>query len=242
MVADLRFCIVLFSVFVTVSLVLGGASNVIAQMNGLQSFFSAKYVGVSIRVDASGETVPGGNTTIALAINATAEGVRIEYLNVSVYGFINGSQQVLLNSTTLMSDATLQLHETAEFDSTIGVPSDVWGMTYGQIFLRYTIEDQTTERTPGFPLTTIRNIYLENLQSQLQSLNQSHSMLSEIFKKLTTEYGELDANYTALLDAHAQDSNDLYGTRTVAVILTITTVFFVATTFYLVMRRPKDYW
>jgi hypothetical protein len=164
-------------------------------------------------------------------------------LNVGVYGFINGRQQVLLNSTTVMAAAPLQFNETTKFDDTIIVPADVWGITYGQISFRYAIKDlASTERNPGFPLTTVRNIHLENLESQLQSLNQSHNMLSEVFKKLTTEYEKLNATYTELLDARAQDSNDLYGTRTVATILTITTVFFVATTFYLVMRRPKDYW
>lgn len=243
MVTDLRSRIVLILVFMTLSIVLASASNVKAQMNDMQGFFSAEYGGISIRVNASGETVPGGNITIAVMINATADGVRIEYLNVSVYGFINGRQQILLNSTSVMATASLQFNETTEFDSTITVPTDVWGITYGQILLRYTIKDlPSTERNPGFPLTTVRNVYLENLESQFQSLNQSHSMLSEVFKNLTTEYAKLNATYTGLLDAHAQDSNDLYGTRTVATILTITTVFFVATTLYLTMRRPKDYW
>lgn len=243
MVTDLTSRVVLIFVLVTISLALACATNVKAQPNEMQSFFSAEYGGVSIRVDASEETVPGGNITIAVVINATADGVRIEYLNVGVYGFINGRQQVLLNSTTVMAATPLQFNETTKFESMIIVPSDVWGITYGQISLRYAIKDlPSTERNPGFPLTTVRNIYLENLESQLQSLNQSHNMLSEVFKNLTTEYAKLNATCTALLDARAQDSNDLYGTRTVATILTITTVFFVATTFYFVMRRPKDYW
>jgi hypothetical protein len=243
MVTDLRSHIVLILVSASLSLMLAGASNVKAQPNGMQSFFSAEYGGVSIIVDASEETVPGGNITVAVVINATADGVRIEYLNAGVYGFINGRQQVLLNSTTVMAAAPLQFNETTEFENTIIVPTDVWGITYGQISLRYAIKDlPSTERNPGFPLTTVRNVHLERLESQLQSLNQSHGMLSEIFKKLTTEYEKLNATYTGLLDARAQDSNELYGTRTVATILTITTVFFVATTLYLAMRRSKDYW
>jgi hypothetical protein len=67
-------------------------------------------------------------------------------------------------------------------------------------------------------------------------------MLSEVYKKLTTEYAKVNAELAELVDARTQDSNDLYGTRTVATILTITTVFFVATTLYLVMRRSRDYW
>lgn len=243
MVTNLRIRTVLIFVSAALALVLAAANNVKAQPNGMQSFLSAEYGGISIRVDAPKETVPGGSITITIVINATADGVQIEHLNVSVYGFINGRQQTLLNSTTVLAAIPLQFNETTKFDVTIMMPPDVWGITYGQISLEYAIKDlPSTERNPGFSLTTVRNIYLENLESQFQSLNQSHNMLSEVFKNLTTEYAKLNATYTGSLDARAQDSNDLYGTRTVATILTITTVFFVATTFYLVMRRPKDYW
>lgn len=243
MVSGLRSRFVLAFALLALSLFLLGAKNVESQVNGMQSFFSAEYGGVSLRVDASKEAFPGGDITIAVSVNATADGVRIEYLNVVVYGFINGTQQILLNSTAVMATTPLQFNETVRFDNTIVVPTDVWGVTYGQVFLRYAIKDlPSTERNPGFPLTTVRNIYLENLESQLRSLNQSHSMLSEVYKKLTTEYAKANAELAELIEARTQDSNDLYGTRTVATVLTITTVFFVATTLYLVMRRSKDYW
>jgi hypothetical protein len=37
-------------------------------------------------------------------------------------------------------------------------------------------------------------------------------------------------------------SNELGNTRMAVAILVVTTVFFVATTIYLVMRKPKEYW
>jgi len=37
-------------------------------------------------------------------------------------------------------------------------------------------------------------------------------------------------------------SNELGNTRTAVGILAVTTVFFVATTLYLVMRKPKESW
>jgi len=241
----LRYRSILIVVLVALSLVLVGARNTDAQMSDLQEFFSAKYGGVSLRVDASREAVPGGNMTVEVMVNVTAVGVRIEYLNVSVYGFINGREQIQLNSTIVMADKRLELHETTESKNTIIVPNGVWGITYGQILLRYTIIDLSYLQTPGFPLTTVRNVYLENLESQFRSLNQSHSLLSESFRNLTMEFDNLSQTYTELQGNYSQlqvNAVDLDNTRRVAVILTITTVFFVATTFYLVMRRPKEYW
>lgn len=246
MVTDLRSRNISIVVFVTLTIVLASANSVKAQMGDVQEFFSAEYGGVSIRIDASRETVPGGNLTIATMINATADGVRIEYLNVSVYGFINGRQQISLSSITVMAATPLEFNQTSESQSTITVPSDVWGITYGQVLLRYAIKDlPSTERTPGFPLTTVRNVYLENLESQLRSLNQSHNMLSGVFKNMTIEFDKLNQMYAELQGNYSQlqgNVGDLDSTRRVAVILTVTTVFFVATTFYLVMRRPKEYW
>jgi hypothetical protein len=245
MVTDLRYPGILIVAFITLSLVLVGARNTDAQMSDLQEFFSAEYGGVSLRVAASQETVPGGNMTIEVMINGTADGVQIEYLNVSVYGFINGREQIQLNSTIVMADTPLEFNETTESKNTIIVPNEVWGITYGQILLRYTLKDLSYLQKPGFPLTTVRNVYLENLESQFRNLNQSHSLLSESFRNLTTEFDNLSQTYTELQGNYSQlqvNAVDLDNTRRVAVILTITTVFFVATTFYLVMRRPKEYW
>jgi len=243
MVTELRYRSLLVVVLVTLSLVLACAPNVRGQTSDMEKFFSAGYGGVSINVYASPKTDPGGNMTIEVMINATAQNVWIEYLNVSVYGFINGTEPKLLNSTNVMSDKPLQSNQI--WENTIIVPADVWGITYGQILLRYTIKDLSSERDPGFPLTTVRNVYLENLESQFRSLNQSYSLLSESFKNLTIEFDRLNQSYTELQGNYSQLQGrigDLDNTRTVAVILTITTVFFVATTFYLVMRRPKEYW
>jgi len=243
MVISLRSLTTLIFVSAVLALVLAGLYSAKAQPSEMENFFSAEYGGASIRVDASDEVVPGESIMVTVVINATADGVHIEHLSLSVYAFINGRQQILLNSVTMMAATPLQFNETMRFDNMITVPTDVWGITYGQISLGYAIKDlPSTERNPGFPLATVRNIYLENLESRLQSLNQSHGMLSKMFKNIATEYAKLDATYTELLDGRVQGTDDLYGTRTVATILMITTVFFAATTLYLVMRRPRDYW
>jgi hypothetical protein len=42
-------------------------------------------------------------------------------------------------------------------------------------------------------------------------------------------------------DAKNRYEGDIGNTRSVATLLGVTTVFFVATTVYLVMKKPKDY-
>jgi hypothetical protein len=245
-VAALRARNLLIIVVVTLSLLFANVLKTEAQTGNAEIFFSAEYGGISIKVDATKETFPGANMTFEIAVNATADGVQIEYLNISVYGFINGHEQTLLNSTNVMEASPLQFNETNKTENTITVPSNVWGITYGQIFLRYNIKDlPSTERNPGFPLTTVRNVHLENLESELKSLNQSHNLLRESFRNLTAEFEKLNETYTDLQGNYSElqgNVGGLEGTRTVAVILTITTVFFVATTLYLVTRRPKEYW
>jgi hypothetical protein len=51
-------------------------------------------------------------------------------------------------------------------------------------------------------------------------------------------FWELQQNYTALQG----NLNELGNTRMAVGILAVTTVFFVATSLYLVMRKPKESW
>jgi hypothetical protein len=44
-----------------------------------------------------------------------------------------------------------------------------------------------------------------------------------------------------LADAKNHYEGDIGNTRSIATLLGVTTVFFVATTAYLIMRKPKDY-
>jgi len=227
-------------------LVLTFVSCVKAQTFGeMQTFFSSDYAGLSIKVDATRETVPDENLAVKLWINCTALGVSVECLNISVYGFKEGKEKILLNSTCLLKNNSLPLNYADEYDFSVNLPSDVWGVTLADLYLKYFIYSDLYTRNPLFSLTIVRNVYYEKLQEDFNKLNESYHQLSEEFEQLNQTYLKLQENYTTLNQTYweLQSSlNELDNTRQVAVILGIATVFFVATTFYLVMRKPKQYW
>lgn len=236
----------LATVLVSVLLFLTIVASVKAQTGELQGFFSAEYGGISVEVEGTREILPGGNMTIVLTVNCTAEGVHISYLNASVYGFINGRTQTLISSRTIINDTSLQFNQANRTEYTVMAPANVWGITYGQLFLSYAIKDlPSTERNPGFPLTTVRNLHLETLESRFEFLNRTYVQLSQSYMNLSQDYDELRMNYSQLQGNYSQLQGnviDFDNTRRVAVILTVTTVFFVATTLYMIMRRPREYW
>ena len=247
----------LITFLVTLTLALALIRNATAQSpSEMQTFFSKDYAGISITVNATKETIPGGNTAIGLWINCTSAGVKVDYLNISVYGFKSGKEKILLNFTCALPNAPISLNQTIEYN--VSIPSDVWGATYGELYLKYAIVDQPIERNAGFHMTIVRNVYLEELEQQLKSLNESYQQLNNTLEQLnqtfwesfqmnlSTEnlaylnktYWELQHNYTALQG----NLNELDNTRSAVAALAITTVIFVATTIYMIMRKPKQYW
>jgi hypothetical protein len=249
----------LITFLVTLTLALALIRNATAQSSSeMQTFFSKDYAGISITVNATKETIPGGNTGIGLWINCTSAGVKVDYLNLSVYGFKSGKEKILLNFTCALPNAPISLNQTIEYNYNVSIPSDVWDATYGELYLKYAIVDQPIERNAGFQMTIVRNVYLEELEQQLKSLNESYQQLNNTLEQLnqtfwesfqinlSTEnlaylnktYWELQHNYTALQGS----LNELGNTRSAVAALAITTAIFVATTIYMIMRKPKQYW
>jgi len=243
----------LIAIFVVLSLTLTLIQDVTAQASGnMQTFYSREYPGLSIEVNATAETVPGKNMTLRVWINCTAEGVSVDSITISVYGFIYGREKCdLLDSISLMEDKPLTFNHTSQWNHTLNIPNDVWDATYAELYVKYSIMGTPFEYDPNFSITIVRNVYLEELESMLQSLNQTYGLLNQTFwecfqMNLTAEnfallnqtYWELHENYTSLKGSIGGFDT----TRTAAIVLSVTTVFFAATTVYLMMRKPKQYW
>ena len=213
--------------------------------SNMETFFQEDYVGISIRVDGIREAVPGENFTIKVWLNCTATGVKGAYLNLSVYGFKGGFEKVHLGTLNVMVNSTLAFNHTEEHLYEVPVPNDVWGTTYAELWLKYSILNSGFEDNPSFSMTTVRNVYYEKLQEDFQNLNESYSKLNStywelrnLFDELNKTYWELNHNYTVLQET----VNEVSGTRQLALLLGITTVFFVGTTMYLLLRKPREYW
>ncbi|MGB9713544.1 MAG: hypothetical protein ACPLZC_01040 [Candidatus Bathyarchaeales archaeon] len=218
----------------------------------METFFQKEYAGLSIIVNATAETVPGGNLTTKIWINCTAEGVTVECFNISLYGFKGGQEGLLLNYTCLLKNTSLNFNETRAFNLFIGVPPDVWGRTQAELYLQYSIGSDHFLREPAFSLTNVRNTYYEKLQEDFMNLNETYwqtknklEELNQTYINLQQEYATLSQTYMELLQNYTKLQGnivELDNTRRLAVVLGVTTVFFLATTFYLVMRKPKQYW
>jgi hypothetical protein len=133
----------------------------------------------------------------------------------------------------------------------VQIPHDVWDAIYAELHIEYKVVDSTFEKNPNFSITIVRNVYLEQLENAFKNLNYTYWQLNQTFwecfqMNLTKEnldglnqtYWALQQNYTSVQGSLIELGN----IRIAVIILAITTVFFVATTLYVVMRKPKEYW
>lgn len=223
----------------------------------MKTFLNSKIPGIQIQVNATAETQPNQNITVILSLKRQTT-VYVEYFNLSTFGFLNGTQKIIMANIT---DNNFPLGDAPQiYNCTFKVPEQVWDVTYGEITLTYNatytaefgrLEIPYRNITIGFTMTYVENIYLKAIEEQLKNLNALFEQLNQTFwesfqMNLTMEnlallnqtYWELQQNYTALQGS----LNELANTRSAVAVLAITTVFFVATTIYMVMRKPKQYW
>ena len=199
---------------------------VYAQENSqnMQTFFESKWPGISFQVNATETALPEENVTVILKVESRADDVLLEFLNISIFGFIEGENKTFLDSRAL-NNLPLQYNEKQLLQFNITIPSDVWNILYGEISFRYSIGGYPFSiYSLGFTMTTVKNVYLENLEENFTELQQNYTDLMSKYNELSNSVAELE------------------NTRYVVIILAITTVFFVATTLYLVFRKPKEYW
>lgn len=247
-------------ILILCTLTLAMVCNVRAQNEGnnVETFLDSDMPGGTIQVNATTQTHPVGNLTLWLRLRPQT-GVYVENLSyrLDVYGFRNGTTPRVIGSVTAQN-LNLSSGTTKEYNANVSfiVPEDVWGMTFGNIALTYSISFLGTpipmNVTSGFYMTNVENAFLEKLESQLIGLQQNYTTLQGSYNQLNDTYYNLTAAYFQLNQTFVQlqqnyttlqgSMNVLDNTRQVAVILAITTVFFVATTIFLVMRRPKESW
>jgi len=191
----------------------------------MKTFFGSEIPGIQIQVNATTETEPNQNITVLLTLKRQTS-IDVGYFNLSVFGFVNGTYKTLMCNIT---DGGFSLDDSPkEYNHTFIVPEQVWDTTYGEITLTYNATYNVPPSgiqvmipyeniTLGFTMTHVENVYLADLQAQ---------------------YDQLLQNYTALQGRLTELDN----TRSAVAVLAITSVFFVATTLYLMMRKPKEYY
>jgi hypothetical protein len=228
----------IFSIFLlTIALL----ANVKAQtsVDNMETFSDFEFPGMKIQVNATAETVPLGNITVILSLKTQTD-VYVENLSLSIFGFAFGKDKTLMINIT---ENDFQLNNTQKmYNQTFNVPGNVWDAAYGEILLTYRanlggLELRFPKLTCGFTMTYIENVYLKSIEEQLENLNSTFWQIFQM--NLTLEnLAKLNETYQGF----QVNQGDLDNTRRVVAILAVTTVFFVATTVYMVMRKPKESW
>jgi hypothetical protein len=225
-----------------------------AQVAGdnVKNFFNSEMLGLSIQVNATAETRPGGTLTIWLLIMPQPETkVHVDSFRLDVYGFLNGTERVSIGN---INDSNLPNETERDYNETFTVPDGISGVTFGEITLNYSVTYMIgrgflvlpfPNAVSGFYMTQVGDALLESLQGQLKDLNGSYTQLKGDYSNLTNAYLQLNQTYLQLQQNYTSLQGSmgmLDSTRSVAVVLAITTIFFVITTVLMVMRRPKESW
>lgn len=224
----------------------------------METFLDSTVPGIRVQVNATSRAQP--NSFILITINLTSEvtQVYVKTMRITVYGFVNGTEKSEIYSNTsrnfmlYKTDKSISQHQ-------VFVPEHVYGITYGEIYLDYnaTVKDElgfehpySFQDTLGFTMTRIENVYLKSLEEQLANLRGVIEDLNQTFrecfeKNLTLdELASLNQTYWQLMQENESFQgikSELDNARTAMVFLTVVAVFFVATTAYLVLRKPKSY-
>jgi hypothetical protein len=208
----------------------------------MQSFYDSTAFGIRIQANATVEASPGDDITVSLTLTGEAEAqVYVKNFSLSVFGFFNGTDKILMAET---SAADFSLNNVSKTFNLTGFPVPDWvtGKTYVEITLAHNVTIvsnelmTTTINNNGFvcdfPVTDIKNVYLDKLLQDYEQLSLNYTALDN----------KLNDTLQKLNDTLQAKASDLDNTRTVAAVLGVTTVVFVATTMYLILRRPKQYW
>lgn len=240
-----KLCFVLGILALTVTLISAKKAEAVEQQ--MQTFFDTEIPGMKIQVNATSHTQPGSSLTVSVNL-MTQTNVNVDKFNLEIFGFINDSIKTSLANIT---DSYFRLNSDSRAHSTVvQVPEQIWGIAYAELKISYSadiggIELTFPSMTSGFTMTTIENTYLENLETQAKNLNESNHQLSQRISNLTSDFDQLNNTYWQLQDNYTLlqgNAGELDNTRRLTAVLGIVSVFFVATTVYLVVRRPRESW
>lgn len=177
------------------------------------------------------------NITIKALVNLTINQVEIKLytFNDSKFDdvvYVEKENPVVLSSSkSFNKTANVTIHEQAS------------NIIYGKLTLEWTKkgteESETITKEPTFVMIFLRSPELERLRSEVPELERENAELKENVTDLNNTLTNLLDNLT---DIENRYEGELSGTRSAVTVLAITTIFFVATTIYLFMRKPKQQW
>ena len=201
--------------------------------------FDYTLYNLRIRVRSLSEAYPGQGITITITAEASAK-LTINYTAIELYTFntstVKDEKFMYIECVNYSSPLFLsagQLSNETSYNSTI--PDSAFNVVYGKLILVWTEtgteESNAYTREPTFIVTSLGNPELERLKKENADLKNNMTDLNNTLTEALNNLTDIKNRY----------EGDISNTRSAAAFLAITTVFFVATTVYLIMRRPKEY-
>jgi len=237
--------IIMLTMFMFLATTMTHAANVNSS-DEIRAYEYALY-NLTVQVKNPCEAYP--NQTININITAQASATLIiNYTAIELYTFnesaakdekfdcivyVDEENPVLLSGGESLTEACYN----------ITIPEHASNVVYGKLVLLWmekgTEESTTYRREPTFVVLYIRNPELERLRNKVPELERENAELKENITDINNTLTTLLNNLT---DIKKRYEGELEGTKSVATILGVTTMFFAITTAYLFLRKPKEYW
>ena len=100
---DILVCVILSA------LVFSGV--VISQSEQVKNVYHVAYAGLIIDIFAPVQAFPGENLTLTITTEALTQ-INIEYINLAIYGIVDGSTEVTLSTISHLKGSSLTFNET----------------------------------------------------------------------------------------------------------------------------------
>lgn len=188
------------------------------------SVYYLEYGGLKIDVTAPVQSYPGQTISVSVQAQAITE-IFVKYLRIGFFGALNATHKIRLREITHLENSSFN----SSYESTynITIPNNmVPGLTYGILSSEWELMG-SPQKIPesGFVLTYIRNLDLEHLQAEFETLNITHQSLLQ-------NYSELESTF----------KEDVESTRNLNYVFIATTVVAGITVVVLLLRKPKKIW
>ena len=190
----------------------------------IKSVFDLEYGGLKIDILAPIQTYPGENITISVKASAITE-IFVKYIHFKIDGMLNATNKITLCEINHLKNSSFSSFYNHNY--TVSIPNNLApGLTYGSLTCEWELMG-SPQKIPesGFALTYVKNIDLEQLQSDYKTLNATYNSLLH-------NYTELELNL----------QEDVDDSRNLMYVFIATTVVASITVFVLLMRKPKKIW
>lgn len=204
------------------------------------------FANLEVWIEYPFEEYPNKSITIKVATRALST-LLVNYTKMDLYTLHNYTREeekfYSIIHVTETEPKQFFANEWLNRSYQVFIPDYAINLVYGKLMLKWTLagtgEAETYEREITVLMSYLKNLELERLRNENAILKENLTALNSQLVELNNTIIELSNNLTEIKSRY---EGELSGTRSTIVVLAVITVFFVATTAYLILRKPKQVW